>query len=196
MGRVPADESDITGTPGCTQAAVNAGVKQFSISATWELTGLLPIRSLRPKPFPRNHSAEWVGLYHPEDSHPLWSRRWIYHWNYRSAWSIQLLLREMVRRLLQPFWIEDLIACLTWSMDDPAMHNLTIEVNLQHPLQANCSKRDGCLWQTFSLVSLSAGYTRRLTLILEAIFPRLPITNIGSSTLSVNRTCALDTARY
>lgn len=100
------------------------------------------------------------------------------------------------RTLLQPIWVEDLVTCMVWSMDDPATENRMIEIGGPEYLtfrqivelvkkETNARSR---------IVTISPGYLRILTLVLEAVFPRLPISQYWLNYLAVNRTCALDTA--
>ncbi len=192
-------ESDITGTQAVLQAAVDAGVKRFFYISHLgaDRASAYPVFKAKAisEEYIRRSGLDYTILrtailYGPGDGFTTGIARLLH-----GPFSFFLLPGDG-RTLLQPFWIEDLITCLTWSMDDPAMHNLTIEVGGPEYIpfkQIVQNVMDAC-GKHRRLVSLSAGYTRRLTLILEAIFPRLPISQYWLDYLSVNRTCALDTA--
>ena len=90
--------------------------------------------------------------------------------------------------------MEDLSACFTWSLHNPATINKTIDVagietfTMQQLVEilmtATGRKR----------LLLPAGNPpmRFLTAILESVFPRFPATVFWLDYFTVNRTCALD----
>lgn len=97
--------------------------------------------------------------------------------------------------LLQPLWIDDLINCLSWSMDDQGSINKTIEIGGPEYLSFN---------QIVMLVMMISGvqrkilhvpppYLRGLTVLLESIFTGLPVSIYWLDYFSANRTCSLDT---
>ncbi len=98
------------------------------------------------------------------------------------------------RTSVQPLWVEDLSACFTWSLHNPATINKTIDVagietfTMQQLVEilmtATGRKR----------LLLPAGNPpmRFLTAILESVFPRFPATVFWLDYFTVNRTCALD----
>lgn len=97
--------------------------------------------------------------------------------------------------LLQPLWVEDLVTCLIWALDNPetldqtydlggseyiSLHQLTetiMEVTGHRRLLVN--------WPTQSM--------RALTIIMESIFPRFPASIFWLDYLAINRTCPVDT---
>lgn len=97
--------------------------------------------------------------------------------------------------VLQPIWIEDLVTCLVWSLDNPDTINRTYEIGGPEYLTFR---------QIAELVMLEAGISRRilrigppylrgLTVLLEALFPALPVSVYWLDYLAANRTTALDT---
>lgn len=97
--------------------------------------------------------------------------------------------------LLQPIWVEDLATCLVWALDDVATKRRVFEVGgpeyltfrqiieiIQHKLNTH-----------HSLVGVSPAMLKRLTIMLEDLFPGLPVSQYWVDYLTVNRTCALDT---
>lgn len=192
-------EADVTGTQAILQAAVDAGVRRF-----YYLSHLGADRaSAYPVLKAKGITEEYIRrsgltytilrtaiLYGPGDSFTTGIARLLH-----GPFGFFLLPGEG-RTLLQPFWVEDLITCILWSLEDPAMVNVTLEVGGPEYLtfrQIVENVMEACGRQR-RLVSLSAGYSRRYTLMLEAIFPRMPVNQYWLDYLAVNRTCALDTA--
>lgn len=99
------------------------------------------------------------------------------------------------KTLLQPLWVEDLAACLTWALDDPTTRNNTYEVGgpeyftfndiLEMVMQTIGIRRK--LWH------IRPPYLRGLTVLLESLFPGFPSSVYWLEYLAINRTCALDT---
>jgi NADH dehydrogenase len=99
------------------------------------------------------------------------------------------------RTLIQPLWIEDLVTCLIWALDNESITNETLEIGgpeyltfkqvLEFVMQAIDAKR--------RLLSTRPPYLRGLTVFLESIFPGLPVSVYWLDYLATNRTCALDT---
>ncbi len=97
--------------------------------------------------------------------------------------------------LLQPLWVEDLVTCLAWALDDPATRNQMLEVGgseyftflqvLEMVMNALGLRR--------RLVSVRPPYLRAITVVLEALLPGLPVSVYWLDYLATNRTCALDT---
>ena len=99
------------------------------------------------------------------------------------------------RTLLQPLWVEDLATCLVWALDDPQLHNRTVEIG--GPEYLSFRQIVELVMETTRAqripVVVGPPYLRGLTVFLESIFPRLPISVFWLDYLAVNRTCALDT---
>lgn len=96
--------------------------------------------------------------------------------------------------ILQPLWIEDLVTCLIWALDDPEMINKNLDVggseylNLQ---QIVISIMDVIKKQRF-LVHWPNPYMRALTVFAENVFPSFPSSVFWLDYLAVNRTCGID----
>ncbi len=97
--------------------------------------------------------------------------------------------------LLQPLWVEDLVACLVWALEDTASINQVVEVGGPEFLTFR---------QVVEQVMAAAGvrralrpvrppYLRALTVLLEHMLPGMPISAYWLDYLAANRTCALDT---
>jgi len=97
--------------------------------------------------------------------------------------------------LLQPLWVEDLVTCLVWALDDPDTRNRTFEVG--GPEYLTFSQVASLVMQATGrhrrLIGIRPPYLRALTVFLEFIFPNLPVSVYWLDYLAVNRTCALDT---
>jgi len=99
------------------------------------------------------------------------------------------------KTMLQPLWVEDLVTCLTWALDDETTRNETYE--LGGPEYFTFDQLMTLLMQAAGinrrLVHTRPPYVRWLTVFLEAIFPGLPSSVYWLDYLAINRTCALDT---
>ena len=99
------------------------------------------------------------------------------------------------RTLLQPIWVEDLVTCLVWALDDEKTKNETYEIGgpeylmfnqvLENVMQAIGAER--------TIIHTRPPYIRGITVALEALFPGLPVSVYWLDYLATNRTCALDT---
>jgi len=97
--------------------------------------------------------------------------------------------------LIQPLWVEDLVTCLIWALDDKDTINRTIEIGGPEYLTLN-QVTEMVMDKTDSrrkLIKLNPPYLRGLTVWLESIFPGLPVSVYWLDYLATNRTCALDT---
>ncbi|MFN2215811.1 MAG: SDR family oxidoreductase [Anaerolineales bacterium] len=98
------------------------------------------------------------------------------------------------KTLLQPIWIEDLVACLIWAMDMPDMENKTIEIGgseylsieqiITTIMEVTNKKR--------KLVFLPNPYMRAMTILAEYLLPGFPSTIFWLDYMAVNRTCSVD----
>jgi NADH dehydrogenase len=96
--------------------------------------------------------------------------------------------------LLQPLWVEDLVTCLSWALDDNSTRNQTYEIGgpeflafrdiLQNILSEIGLRR--------TLVSMRPSYLRGVTVFLENLFPGLPVSVYWLDYLASNHTCRLD----
>jgi len=97
--------------------------------------------------------------------------------------------------LLQPLWVEDLVTCLIWALDNPETLNQTYDLGgseyfslrqmTEIIMEVTGQRRLLVNWPTQSM--------RALTIILESIFPRFPASIFWLDYLAVNRTCPVDT---
>ena len=97
--------------------------------------------------------------------------------------------------LLQPLWIEDLVTCLVWALEDDQTRNQTFSIGgpefltftqiLTMIMERTRMSR--------KLLHVSPPYLRLLTVILETLVPALPASVYWVDYLAANRTCSLDT---
>lgn len=99
------------------------------------------------------------------------------------------------RTLIQPLWIEDLVTCMTWALEDDRTRNQTYEIG--GPEYFTFLQVTEMIMHSLGLqrrlVSMRPPYLRALTVVLEALFPGLPVSVYWLDYLAANRTCALDT---
>ncbi len=97
--------------------------------------------------------------------------------------------------LIQPLWIEDLVTCMAWALDDDNTRNQVFELGGPEFL----SLRDvvGMMMKHLgirrTLVPVSPPYLRALTVMLEYLLPSSPVSAFWLDYLAANRTCSLDT---
>ena len=97
--------------------------------------------------------------------------------------------------LVQPLWVEDLVTCLVWALDDDGTRNQVYPVGgpeylsfreiIQQIMRAIGVRR--------SPVAISPAYLRGLTVFMEHTFPRFPLSVFLLDYLASNRTCPVDT---
>lgn len=96
--------------------------------------------------------------------------------------------------LLQPLWVEDLVTCLLWAMDEPKTRMKTYEIG--GPEQLTLSQICEIVMEKLDiqrrLVKMHPSYLRGLTVFLDTIFPGLPVSVFWLDYLAANRTCSLD----
>ena len=99
------------------------------------------------------------------------------------------------RTLIQPLWVEDLVTCLTWALEDNTTRDQTFETGGPEYftfLQVAEMVMHACNLQR-KMLPVRPPYLRGMTVLLESLFPSLPVSVYWLDYLAVNRTCALDT---
>jgi uncharacterized protein YbjT (DUF2867 family) len=97
--------------------------------------------------------------------------------------------------LLQPLWVEDLVTCLTWSLDDDETRNRTYEIGGPEFLSFNEVIRlvMNKIGVKRKLIAVSPPLLRMVTVLVEYLLPASPVSVYWLDYLSTNRTCSLDT---
>lgn len=96
---------------------------------------------------------------------------------------------------VQPLWVEDLVTCLVWALEDAEINRQIVDVGGPEYLsfrQIVELVMEHTRQRRFP-ISLPPPYLRGVTVILESIFPRLPVSVYWLDYMAVNRTTALDT---
>jgi uncharacterized protein YbjT (DUF2867 family) len=111
-----------------------------------------------------------------------------------SALPYIFFLPEEGATLLQPIWVEDLVTCLVWSLDNELTINQTYSIGgpeyltITHIVQSVLEQ----IKLRRRLVHMFPPYLRALTVLGESIFPGLPVSVYWLDYLATNRTCSLD----
>lgn len=98
------------------------------------------------------------------------------------------------RASIQPLWVEDLVTCMRWSLDDPESQGKTFEVGgseafsvrqtIEIILQRIRKRR--------LLVAAPLPWLRGLTVLLESTVPGFPASGLWLDYFSVHRICPVD----
>lgn len=97
--------------------------------------------------------------------------------------------------LIQPLWVEDLVTCMTWALDDDDTRRQTYEIggpeflSLRQVTEAVMQKVSA----RRTLMSAHPVFLRTLTVLLEYLLPNSPVSVYWLDYLATNRTCSLDT---
>lgn len=192
-------EVDIQGTQSVVDAAVDAGIDRFFYLSHLgaDRASAYPVLKAKgiAEEFIRRSSLDYTILrsgiaFGPGDAFTTGIARIL------AATPFIFLQPGDGSVLLQPLWIEDLATCLTWALDDGETRQRIVEVGGPEYLSFS---------QVVELVMQASGnhrrpvnvrppYLRGLTVLLESMFPALPISVYWLDYLAANRTCALDTA--
>lgn len=192
------EEVDIRGTRSVVEAAIDARVQRifFLSHLGADRASAYPVIKAKgiAEEFVRRSGLDYTILrsaivYGPNDAFITGLARLL------SALPYLFLVPGDGKTLLQPIWVEDVVTCLTWALDDVTTRNETFEIGgpeyftfnevLEMVMQATSTRR--------RLVHTRPPYVRGLTVFLEALFPRLPGSVYWLDYLAINRTCALDT---
>jgi NADH dehydrogenase len=99
------------------------------------------------------------------------------------------------KTVLQPLWVEDLVTCLTWALDDPETIDKVVDIGgpeyLTFQQVVQLVMQETGLRRT--MIHLPPPYVRGLTVFLESMIPNLPTSVYWLDYMAVNRTTALDT---
>ena len=98
------------------------------------------------------------------------------------------------RTLLQPLWVEDLVTCLIWALQNTETINQTYEIGggenftlrqlLETLMNVTHTRR--------LLVSLPPPYMRALLVMLDAFLPTFTVSTYWLDYIAVNRTCPVE----
>ncbi len=105
-----------------------------------------------------------------------------------------LLLPQGGETLLQPLWIEDLVTCLAWALDDDSTRNQVYEIGGPEflTLREVVSEVMRITKTHRTLISAHPAALRAFTVALDYFFPGIPLSVYWLDYLATNRTCSLD----
>jgi uncharacterized protein YbjT (DUF2867 family) len=98
------------------------------------------------------------------------------------------------RTVVQPVWVEDLVTCMLWSLENPETLNKVYELGGSEffTLQQIIETIMDVTRRRRYLLSLSPITLRAMTVFLEGVIPNFPISSFWLDYFAVNRTCAVD----
>ncbi len=111
-----------------------------------------------------------------------------------SALPVFFFIPEEGNTLLQPIWVEDLVTCLVWSLEDDLTVNQTYSIggpeylSFNHIINSVLEK----IKLQRRIVHVFPPYLRAMTVMFESMFPGLPVSVYWIDYLAVNRTTNLD----
>ncbi|MBL7162815.1 MAG: NmrA family NAD(P)-binding protein [Anaerolineales bacterium] len=97
--------------------------------------------------------------------------------------------------VIQPLWVEDLVTCLAWALEEENTRSQVYELggpeylSLREIIETMMNK----IATKRTLVSMPPPYMRALTVFLEYVLPASPVSVYWIDYLATNRTCPLDT---
>jgi uncharacterized protein YbjT (DUF2867 family) len=188
---------DIDGTRNLLEAAVDARVERFFYLSHLDADRASAFPVLKTKGIAEEHIRK------SKIPYTILRSAVVFGLNDHFTTSLALLLAgapgifpipRQGDMLLQPLWVEDLVTCLVWALDEPATLNQTYEVGGGEyftfhqvlELIMSATKRHRFL------VPFSTPMMRALTVTFETVFPRFPTSSFWMDYLAVNRTCPVD----
>jgi uncharacterized protein YbjT (DUF2867 family) len=98
------------------------------------------------------------------------------------------------RTLLQPLWVEDLVTCMLWALQNPEMVNQTYEIGggEYFTLRQVLEKLMDVAHAHRMFVPLPTPWMRALLVLLDAFIPNFNISTYWLDYVAVNRTCPVD----
>lgn len=189
--------ADIQGTENLVQAAADAGVDRIVYLSHIGAAPSSGYPAFKAKglaeEYIRNGKVPYTILrtslvYGPEDHFTNNLSRLI-----RSSLGI-FTIPAGGRTVVQPVWVEDLVTCILWSLQNDETLNkvyelggsefFTLEQIAQTIMEVTHRRR--------LIVPLNPIALRALTVFLEGISPNFPISSFWLDYFAVNRTCAVD----
>ena len=190
-------ETDIEGTETLVQAAAGSGVQQIIYLSHLGADKASAFPTLRAKGLAEEHIRKSGVPYTILRSSIVFGSEDNFTTKIAHLMRIApgfVFLPNRGETLLQPLWVEDLVTCLLWSLDDPNLENQTREIGgseyftlrqvFEIILSATGKKR--------LLLSASTPFLRALNIVLEASVPNYPISGFFLDYLATDRTCETD----
>jgi len=98
------------------------------------------------------------------------------------------------RTLIQPLWVEDLVTCMLWALQNPDMVNQTLEIGggEYFTLRQVLEKLMGLTHSRRLFVPLPIPWMRALLVMLDSFIPNFNVSTYWLDYVAVNRTCPVD----
>ena len=98
------------------------------------------------------------------------------------------------RTLIQPLWVEDLVTCMLWALQNPDMVNQTYEIGggEYFTLRQVLEKLMSVTHTPRMFMQLPTPWVRALMVMLDSIIPNFNISTYWLDYVAVNRTCPVD----
>lgn len=98
------------------------------------------------------------------------------------------------RTLMQPLWVEDLVTCLVWALQNPDAVNQTYDIGggEYFTVRQVLETLMGVIGARRLIVSLPPPYMRALFVTLDALTPGFNVPTYLLDYVAVNRTCPVD----
>ena len=191
-------KTDVEGTLSITQAAIDAGVKRILYLSHLDANRSAAYPVLKAKgiaeEYIRRSGLEYTIirsaiLYGLRDGLTTGLAKIL------ASFPFLFLLPGEGDTIIQPLWVEDLAICLAWALDEVSTQNQVIEIGgpeylsfrnvVETVMDVTGIRR--------RLAPVKPPYLRALTVLLDHLFPNLPISVYWLDYLAANRTCKLDT---
>jgi NADH dehydrogenase len=98
------------------------------------------------------------------------------------------------RTLIQPLWVEDLVTCMLWALQNPDMVNQTLEIGggEYFTLRQVLEKLMALTHSRRLFVQLPIPWMRALLVMLDSFIPNFNVSTYWLDYVAVNRTCPVD----
>jgi NADH dehydrogenase len=191
-------ETDIQGTQAVALAAADAGVERLFFLSHLGADRASAYPVLKAKAIAEDHVRKSgvdftifrsALVFGPQDGFTTGLARLL------QALPFIFLLPGSGDTQIQPLWVDDLVTCMVWALEDGTTRNQSYE--LGGPEQMSFVDVLRLIMETTgvqrTLVETRPPYLRALTVFLETLLPGLPVSVYWLDYLATNRTCALDT---
>lgn len=191
-------ETDVRGTRMVVNVAANAGVDRFFYISHLgaDRASAYPVFKAKAiaEQYIRRSGIDFTIMrtavvFGPNDSFTTGLARLIY------SLPFVFLLPGDGETQIQPLWIEDLVTCMAWALDDDNTRNQIYELGGPEFLSFRQIVETimNQVGARRSMAFVPPPYLRALTVILEYVLPSPPMSVYWLDYLATNRTCSLDT---